>query len=98
MASRDGSRASAPNAVQKRLASLRPTSRFDLVRFGIAIYGLSPAPGVVSEQELGLTPAMTVQVQPSIGKLAVAQIDTTTLNTFTQPMTLQPARLVSVEG
>lgn len=37
---------------------LRPTSRFDLVRFGIASYGLDPAPGETSD--LGLVPAMTV--------------------------------------
>ena len=42
-------------------ALLRPSSRFDLVRCGIASYGLTPAPEVVSSAELGLTPAMTVQ-------------------------------------
>lgn len=41
-------------------ALLRPSARFDLVRFGIATYGLSPAPDVVTEAELGITPAMTV--------------------------------------
>jgi alanine racemase len=38
---------------------LRPSSRFDLVRFGIASYGLDPAPGVTPD--LGLVPAMTVR-------------------------------------
>lgn len=37
---------------------LRPSSRFDLVRFGIASYGLDPAPG--ETPDLGLVPAMTV--------------------------------------
>ncbi len=40
-------------------AILRPSSRFDLVRCGIASYGLDPAPGVTPD--LGLVPAMTVR-------------------------------------
>jgi alanine racemase len=39
-------------------AILRPSSRFDLVRCGIAAYGLDPAPGL--SPDLGLEPAMTV--------------------------------------
>ncbi|HET7068050.1 MAG TPA: alanine racemase [Nocardioides sp.] len=39
-------------------AILRPSSRFDLVRCGIAAYGLDPAPGLCPD--LGLEPAMTV--------------------------------------
>lgn len=38
---------------------LRPSSRFDLVRFGIASYGLDPAPG--HTPDLGLVPAMTLR-------------------------------------
>lgn len=38
---------------------LRPSSRFDLVRFGLATYGLDPAPG--HTPDLGLVPAMTVR-------------------------------------
>lgn len=37
---------------------LRPSSRYDLVRFGLASYGLDPAPG--ETPDLGLVPAMTV--------------------------------------
>ncbi len=44
-------------------ALLRPSSRFDLVRCGIASYGLTPAPAVVGSDELGLTPAMTVRAR-----------------------------------
>ena len=44
-------------------ALLRPSSRFDLVRCGIASYGLTPAPAVVGSAELGLTPAMTVRAR-----------------------------------
>jgi alanine racemase len=40
---------------------LRPSSRFDLVRCGIASYGLDPAPG--HTEGLGLVPAMTARVR-----------------------------------
>ncbi len=40
-------------------AILRPSAHFDLVRCGIASYGLDPAPGV--SPRLGLRPAMTVR-------------------------------------
>lgn len=49
-------------------ALLRPSSRFDLVRFGIAAYGLSPAPEVITETEIGITPAMTVQATVVMNK------------------------------
>ena len=42
-------------------ALLHPDVRLDLVRLGIAVYGLSPAPDVVTSEELGLVPAMTVR-------------------------------------
>lgn len=40
-------------------ALLRPSARFDLVRCGLAAYGLDPAPG--HTPDLGLRPAMTVR-------------------------------------
>ncbi len=49
-------------------ALTRPSSWFDLVRCGIAAYGLTPMPEVASSGELGLVPAMTVQ-----GRLAVVK-------------------------
>lgn len=44
-------------------ALLRPSARFDLVRCGIASYGLDPAPGhtLAALPDLGLVPAMTVR-------------------------------------
>ena len=42
-------------------ALLHPRARYDLVRVGISAYGFSPAPDVVSTEELGLVPAMTVR-------------------------------------
>jgi alanine racemase len=47
---------------------LRPSSRFDLVRFGLASYGLDPAPG--ETPDLGLVPAMTVHA-PLISTRAI---------------------------
>jgi len=47
-------------------AILRPSSRFDLVRCGIASYGLDPAPGVTPD--LGLVPAMTVRTPLVLSK------------------------------
>jgi len=42
----------------------RPDMYFDLVRPGIAVYGLSPVPGLVT----GLRPAMTVQARVALTK------------------------------
>ena len=49
-------------------ALLRPTARFDLVRCGIACYGVSPAPQVATSAELGLVPAMTVRARLALVK------------------------------
>ncbi len=52
-------------------ALLLPGSRFDLVRSGLASYGLSPAPREGSPADFGLRPAMTL-----VGRLAlVKQVD-----------------------
>lgn len=40
-----------------------PDCRYDLVRTGIAMYGLSPAAVLGPAQELGLTPAMTLRAR-----------------------------------
>jgi alanine racemase len=47
-------------------AILRPTSHFDLVRCGIAAYGLDPAPG--ETPRLGLRPAMTARARLVMSK------------------------------
>lgn len=49
-------------------ALLRPSSWYDLVRFGIAAYGLSPAPTVTSIEDLELEPAMTVHAKAALTK------------------------------
>jgi alanine racemase len=40
-----------------------PASRYDLVRVGIAMYGLSPGPRVGSAAELGLRPVMSLRAR-----------------------------------
>ncbi|GAA1166318.1 alanine racemase [Nocardioides aquiterrae] len=45
---------------------LRPSSRLDLVRFGLASYGLDPAPG--RTPDLGLVPAMTARATLAMTK------------------------------
>ncbi len=47
-------------------ALLRPSSHFDLVRCGIAAYGLDPAPGATPR--LGLRPAMTARARLVMSK------------------------------
>ena len=51
-------------------ALLRPSARFDLVRVGIATYGIDPAPGVEGSPwaDLGLVPAMTVRAELALVK------------------------------
>jgi alanine racemase len=47
-------------------AILRPSSRYDLTRIGLASYGLDPAPG--HTPDLGLVPAMTVRAALAMSK------------------------------
>ena len=51
-------------------AILRPSARFDLVRVGIASYGLDPAPG--HTPDMGLVPAMTVRATLALVKPVAA--------------------------
>jgi len=44
-------------------ALTRPSAHFDLVRCGIAAYGLSPIPQLASSRQLGLRPAMTLRTK-----------------------------------
>ncbi|MFC5175938.1 alanine racemase [Nocardioides taihuensis] len=48
-------------------AILRPGARFDVVRCGLASYGLDPAPGE-TPPDLGLRPAMTVRARLALDK------------------------------
>ncbi|MDP2772832.1 MAG: alanine racemase [Nocardioides sp.] len=69
-------------------ALLRPSSRFDLVRCGIASYGLDPAPG--HTPDLGLVPAMTARSRLAMVKPLVAGDSVSYGHTWTaeQPTTV----------
>jgi alanine racemase len=45
-----------------------PETHFDLVRPGIAVYGLSPVPQVHPSEELGIRPAMTLRARLALVK------------------------------
>jgi alanine racemase len=64
-------------------AILRPGSRFDLVRCGIASYGLDPAPG--QTPDLGLVPAMTVTAPLVLTKSVAAGAGVSYGHTWTAP-------------
>ncbi|MDQ6648898.1 MAG: alanine racemase, partial [Actinomycetota bacterium] len=46
----------------------RPDTCLDLVRPGLAVYGLSPVPGVADARSLGLTPAMSLRARVALAK------------------------------
>lgn len=68
LAERSGLRPEVRHLANSAAALTRPSSRFDLVRCGIALYGLSPAPAVATAAELGLVPAMTVRARLAVVK------------------------------
>jgi alanine racemase len=49
-------------------ALTRPGARLDLVRCGLATYGLSPVPALRTADELGLVPAMTARARVAVTK------------------------------
>ncbi|WP_134738216.1 alanine racemase [Nocardioides sp. 503] len=65
-AERAGLRPDVRHLANSAAALLRPSSRFDLVRCGIASYGLDPAPG--ETDDVGLVPAMTVRARLAMVK------------------------------
>ena len=66
MADAAGLRPEIRHLANSAAAILRPSSRYDAVRCGIAIYGLDPAPGVTDD--IGLVPAMTVRARLALVK------------------------------
>ncbi|MGW3056029.1 alanine racemase [Streptomyces goshikiensis] len=50
----------------------RPESHFDLVRCGLAVYGVSPAPELGTPAQLGLRPAMTLKASVALVKAVPA--------------------------
>jgi alanine racemase len=78
-------------------AILRPSSRFDLVRCGIASYGLDPAPGL---SDLDLVPAMTVRADLALVKRIPAGASVSYGHTWTatEPTTLGLVPIGYAEG
>jgi alanine racemase len=66
-------------------ALLRPSVRFDLVRCGIAAYGLDPAPAVPNTVANRLTPAMTVRTRLAQTKSIPAGAGVSYGHTWTAP-------------
>jgi alanine racemase len=66
VAARAGLRPEVRHLANSAAALLRPSARFDLVRCGIASYGLDPAPGHVPD--VGLVPAMTARARLAMVK------------------------------
>ena len=54
------------HAANSATAIVHPRGRYDLVRAGISVYGIAPAPGLAAE--LGLRPAMTLRAEVSMVK------------------------------
>ncbi|MBC3760285.1 alanine racemase [Quadrisphaera oryzae] len=70
-----------------------PGLRYDLVRPGIALYGLSPGDGVGSSEQLGLRPAMSVRTRLALVKDVEAGQGVSYGHTYT---TDRPTRLALV--
>jgi alanine racemase len=68
VAQRAGLRPRLRHLANSAAALTRPSARFDLVRCGLAIYGLSPAPEVTDAEGFGLRPAMTVRSRLALVK------------------------------
>lgn len=70
-----------------------PDAHFDLVRPGLAVYGLSPIPEVASAGELGLRPAMRLSARVALVKDAPAGHGVSYGHTY---VTSQPTRLALI--
>jgi alanine racemase len=68
LAERSGLRPEVRHLCNSAGALTRPSSWFDLVRCGIAAYGLTPMPEVAGSEELGLVPVMTVRSRLAVAK------------------------------
>jgi alanine racemase len=82
-ASRAGLRPEVRHLANSAGALLRPSSRFDLVRCGIASYGLDPAPGL--GPDVGLEPAMTVTAPLVLAKRVAYGAGVSYGHTWTAP-------------
>jgi len=70
-----------------------PSAHFDLVRPGLAVYGLSPVPDVGGPAAYGLRPAMTLLSQVALTKSVPAGVGVSYGHRYTTP---RPTRLALV--
>jgi alanine racemase len=62
-----------------------PATHFDVVRPGIAVYGLTPGPAVGTTAELGLRPAMTLRAEVALVKRVPAGQGVSYAHRYTTP-------------
>ena len=62
-----------------------PRMHYDLVRPGLAVYGLSPVPDLASPTDLGLRPAMTLEAQLATVKAVPAGTGVSYAHGYTTP-------------
>lgn len=66
-------------------AMILPEARFDLVRLGIAAYGIDPAPGIAAQAGVELRPVMTLRAQAVQAKSLPAGAGVSYGHTWTAP-------------
>lgn len=71
-AERAGARLEVRHLANSAATLTNPSVHYDLVRPGISVYGLSPAPELGTPAELGLVPAMRLEAQLALVKTAEA--------------------------
>lgn len=85
LAERSGLQPEVRHLANSAAALTRPSARFDLVRCGIASYGLTPMPEVATSGELGLVPAMTVRARLAVVKAVAAGAGVSYGHTYVTP-------------
>ena len=68
LAERRGARLEVRHLANSAATLTNPAVHYDLVRPGIAVYGLSPMPDLADAAELGLVPAMTLEAELALVK------------------------------
>lgn len=83
LAEKAGLRPEMRHAANSAATLTLPEAHFDLVRPGLAVYGLSPIPDVASADDLGLRPAMRLTAQVALVKRVPANQGVSYGHTYT---------------
>ncbi len=99
-AERAGARPEVRHLANSAATLTRPDAHFDLVRPGLAVYGLSPIPDQADPATLGLRPAMTVTARLALVKRVPAGQGVSYLHRYTtkRPTTLGLVPLGYADG